>query len=134
MTPTDNFYLLILLILLVSTLFGWLLAHSYKWTGPSHDVRFASIEDKERHLSRRVRNLEDNTALQLRAVEDSIKALYGEVHLLASRATIAASIIERLDSAESHNADNEQGLQFVKDFGCGHPECPRLLTQEKRSE
>lgn len=126
MTPTHNFYLLILLILLVSSLFGWLLAHSYKWTGPSHDVRFTAIEEKERHLGRRVRNLEDNTALQLRAVEDSIKALYGEVHLLASRATVAASVLARIEGVESHNADNEQGLQFVKDFGCGHPECPRL--------
>lgn len=98
---------------------------SPKWTGPIQAVLIASLAEEVRRMNLRVGQLEQNTSVQYADLGLCLDALRVEIRNMASKVGHSLVLGEKIVELQAAQGDTDQQLQFFKDLGCGHPECPR---------
>jgi hypothetical protein len=117
--PAINFLLLLVL-------FVYVYRKSAHWTGLSQDARLQIVEAELDHSRRRLLQLEQSSQHMLRDYLTTNEAILREIRQLATSVGELGRLSERVTILEEHRADVEQEIQFVKDLGCGYPDCPRM--------
>ena len=99
-----------------------------KWTGPVQAVMIAALGGEITRFQDRIGQLESNTSIQYEDLRAALDGLRAEIRKLSTKVGHAGILSGKVSDLQSAQADMQQELQFFKDLGCGHPECPRNRT------
>ena len=107
---------------------AFLLVRGPKWTGPVQAVMIAALGGELTRFQDRIGQLEANTSIRFEDMTAALDGLRAEIRKLSSKVGHAGALNGKIGDLQSAQADSDQQLQFFKDLGCGHPECPRNQT------